>query len=324
MKNKEKILIIGACGQIGRELTIALRERYGLVSVTASDRIEPKDAMLYNYVQLNVLDKAGLLYLVRKENFTQIYLLAAILSARGEQAPLQSWELNMDGLLNVLDIAVKCNIKQVFWPSSIAVFGPNNPKEDCPQDTPLVPETVYGMSKVAGELWCKYYYQKHGLDIRSIRYPGLISHKAMPGGGTTDYAVDIFHHALQNKNYTCFLNEESKLPMMYMDDAIRATIDLMEAPIQNIETRTSYNLSAFSFTPREIAEEIKKHIPDFQITYNPDFRQEIADSWPASINDKEARREWGWRSKFTISSMVSEMIKNLKYKYYVEMATEEA
>lgn len=324
MKNKEKILVIGACGQIGRELTTALRERYGLISVTASDRLEAKEAQIYNYEQLNVLDKAGLLYLMRKENFTQIYLLAATLSAKGEQAPLQSWELNMDGLLNVLDIAVKCGVKQVFWPSSIAVFGPSNPKENCPQETPLVPETVYGVSKVAGELWCKYYHQKHGLDVRSIRYPGLISHKTMPGGGTTDYAVDIFHQALQNRSYTSFLNQDTKLPMMYMDDAIRAAIDLMETPAQKIKTRTSYNLSSFSFTPKEIANEIKKHIPDFQISYQPDFRQKIADSWPESINDTEARREWGWRSKFTLSSMVSEMIKNLKYKYYVEMAAQEA
>jgi len=320
MYKKGRILIIGACGQIGRALTQALREKYGYRSVIPTDILEPKKALdIQGYQQLDVLDKARILYLSRKEKFTQVYHLAATLSAKGEEFPLVSWDLNMQGLLNLLDVAVKCNFEKVFWPSSIAVFGPDAPKENCPQDAPLNPDTVYGISKMAGEQWCKYYHEKYGLDVRSIRYPGLISHSAMPGGGTTDYAVDIFHEAMENLSYTCFLNADERLPMMYLPDAIRATLELMESPAEKITIRTSYNLQGISFSPEELAGEIKRLLPQFEIHYQPDKRQAIATSWPNSIEDSQARRDWGWDCHYDIRRLVRDMMENL-YKKHKQLA----
>ncbi len=264
------------------------------------------------YVSLDVMNREMLHVQVIRQGFTQIYLLAAILSATGEKNPGLAWHLNMQGLLNVLDIAREEKLNKIYWPSSIAVFGPSSPKQNCPQQTIIEPITVYGISKYAGEFWCNYYYQKFGVDVRSLRYPGLISYKSAPGGGTTDYAIEIFHEALGDKHYDCFLEENTYLPMMYMPDAIRATIELMEAPRENIKTRTSYNLSAMSFSPREITEEIKKHIPDFTVDYNPDYRQGIANSWPQSIDDSKAREDWGWKHEYDLSSMTADMIQNLK------------
>jgi nucleoside-diphosphate-sugar epimerase len=249
---------------------------------------------------------------VIRQNITQIYLLAAILSATGEKNPNLAWHLNMQSLLNVLDIAREEKLHKVYWPSSIAVFGPTSPKENCPQQTIIEPTTVYGISKYAGEFWCNYYHQRYGVDVRSIRYPGLISFKSPPGGGTTDYAVEIFHEALEEKKYTCFLKEDTYLPMMYMPDAIRGTIELMEAPASKINVRHSYNLSGMSFSPKEISAEIKKHIPEFTIDYKPDYRQAIADSWPASIDDSVARNDWGWKHEFDLSKMTKDMLVNLQ------------
>jgi nucleoside-diphosphate-sugar epimerase len=249
---------------------------------------------------------------VIRQGITQIYLLAAILSATGEKNPNLAWHLNMQGLLNVLDIAREEKLSKVYWPSSIAVFGPTSPKNDCPQRTIIEPTTVYGISKYAGEFWCNYFFNKYGVDVRSLRYPGLISYKSAPGGGTTDYAIEIFHEAIENKHYDCFLEKDTFLPMMYMPDAIRATIELMEAPSEKIQTRTSYNISAMSFSPENIAAEIKKHIPEFTINYEPDYRQTIANSWPGSINDNVARNDWGWNPKFDLSAMTIDMLTNLK------------
>src|ERR1700749_735553 len=284
---KEKILVIGASGQIGVELTMALRKMYGNANVFASDLREENELLKGTgpYVSLDVMNKEMLHVQVIRQNITQIYLLAAILSATGEKNPHLAWHLNMQGLLNVLDIAREEKLHKVYWPSSIAVFGPTSPKEDCPQRTIIEPSTVYGISKYAGEFWCNYYFQRYGVDVRSIRYPGLISYKSAPGGGTTDYAVEIFHEALEEKKYDCFLREDTYLPMMYMPDAIRATIELMEAPVEKISIRTSYNRSGMSFSPKEIAAEIKKHIPGFKIEYKPDYRMAIAQSWPQSIDD---------------------------------------
>src|SRR3954463_15894164 len=285
--NKEKILVIGASGQIGVELTLALRKIYGNPNVVASDLREENELLKGTgpYVSLDVMNKEMLHVQVIRQNVTQIYLLAAILSATGEKNPNLAWNLNMQGLLNVLDIAREEKLTKVYWPSSIAVFGPTSPKKNCPQQTIIEPTTVYGISKYAGEFWCNYYCHRFGVDVRSLRYPGLISYKSAPGGGTTDYAVEIFLDAMEEKKYECFLQEDTYLPMMYMPDAIRSTIELMEAPAEKIKTRTSYNLSAISFSPKEIAESIKKQIPEFSISYNPDYRQSIADSWPGSIND---------------------------------------
>nr|5Z75_A Chain A, Artificial L-threonine 3-dehydrogenase [synthetic construct]5Z75_B Chain B, Artificial L-threonine 3-dehydrogenase [synthetic construct]5Z75_C Chain C, Artificial L-threonine 3-dehydrogenase [synthetic construct]5Z75_D Chain D, Artificial L-threonine 3-dehydrogenase [synthetic construct] len=305
-----KILVIGACGQIGTELTVALREIYGNENVVASDIREPNEES-GPFEKLDVMDKERLEEIVEKHKITQVYHLAAILSATGEKNPLFAWDLNMNSLLNVLELAREGKIDKIFWPSSIAVFGPTTPKENTPQHTVMDPSTVYGISKLAGERWCEYYHEKYGVDVRSIRYPGLISWKTPPGGGTTDYAVDIFHKALEDGKYTCFLSEDTALPMMYMDDAIRATIELMEAPAENIKIRSSYNLAGMSFTPEEIAEEIKKHIPDFEISYEPDFRQAIADSWPASIDDSVARKDWGWKPEYDLDKMTEDMLKNL-------------
>ncbi|MCF3111948.1 NAD-dependent epimerase/dehydratase family protein [Niabella sp. CC-SYL272] len=310
---KEKILVIGASGQIGVELTLALREIYGNNNVVASDLREENPLLKGSgpYVSLDVMNKEMLHVQVIRQNITQIYLLAAILSATGEKNPGLAWHLNMQGLLNVLDIAREEHISKVYWPSSIAVFGPTSPKQNCPQQTIIEPTTVYGISKYAGEFWCNYYNMKYGVDVRSIRYPGLISYKSAPGGGTTDYAVEIFHEALEEKKYTSFLTEDTYLPMMYMPDAIRATIELMEAPADRISIRTSYNVAGISFSPKEIGAEIKKHIPEFEMTYAPDYRQEIANSWPQSIDDTVARNDWGWKHEYSLATMTEDMLKNL-------------
>ena len=310
---KEKILVIGASGQIGVELTLALRKIYGNSNVVASDLREQNPLLEGTgpYVSLDVMNKEMLHVQVIRQNITQIYLLAAILSATGEKNPNLAWSLNMQSLLNVLDIAREEKLTKVYWPSSIAVFGPTSPKQNCPQQTIIEPTTVYGISKYAGEFWCNYFHNRYGVDVRSMRYPGLISYKSAPGGGTTDYAVEIFHEALEEKKYECFLSEDTYLPMMYMPDAIKATIELMEAPAEKISVHTSYNLSGMSFSPKEIAAEIKKHIPDFEITYKPDYRQAIANSWPQSIDDSVARKDWGWNEEFDLKRMVKDMLDNL-------------
>ena len=310
----EIILILGASGQIGNELTQKLRVLYGNNNVIASDiREGNKDMMLSGPFEIiDATDKDTILSTIKKYKVTQVYLLAAMLSATAEQHPKKAWDLNMNSLFAVLDLAKEKHIKQVYWPSSIAVFGPKTPKEDTPQNTVMQPSTVYGISKVAGEYWCNYYHEKFGVDVRCLRYPGVISWNSKPGGGTTDYAVDIFFKALEENSYQCFLSENTRLPMMYMDDAVNATIELMQTDAKNIKNRTGYNLAAMSFTPKEIALEIKKHIPDFKITYQPDFRQQIADTWPKSIDDSEARLDWNWQHKFDLSSMTKDIIDNLR------------
>lgn len=310
---KDKILIIGASGQIGTELTLALRELYGPHHVIASDLREER-ALLRGtgpYRPLDVLDKAALRAIIAAEHITQVYLLAAMLSATGEKHPLAAWHLNMQALLNVLEAAREAKLGKVFWPSSIAVFGPSSPRQDCPQQTITEPSTVYGISKSAGEGWCHYYHSKYGVDVRSLRYPGLISYQSPPSGGTTDYAVDIFYKALEEQRYTCFLKEDTVLPMMYMPDAIRATLELMEAPAEAIKVRTSYNLASLSFSPAAIASAIQKHIPGFTIGYAPDYRQSIADSWPQSIDDTAARRDWGWQPRYGLAETVADMLHRL-------------
>jgi nucleoside-diphosphate-sugar epimerase len=311
--HKEKILVIGASGQIGVELTMALRKMYGNNQVIASDLREQNPLLEGTgpYVSLDVMNKEMLHVQVIRQNITQIYLLAAILSATGEKNPNLAWNLNMQGLLNVLDIAREEKLSKVYWPSSIAVFGPTSPKVNCPQQTIIEPTTVYGISKYAGEFWCHYYFQRFGVDVRSLRYPGLISYKSEPGGGTTDYAVEIFHEALEENRYTSFLKEDTYLTMMYMPDAIRATIELMEAPAEKIRIRTSYNISAMSFSPAEIAAEIARHRPGFGISYQPDYRQSIADSWPQSIDDSVARADWGWKHEYDLARMTADMLENL-------------
>ena len=310
---KEKILVIGASGQIGVELTLALRKIYGGAQVVASDLREENELLKGTgpYVSIDVMNKEMLHVQILRQNITQVYLLAAMLSATGEKNPPLAWHLNMQSLLNVLDIAKEEKLTKVYWPSSIAVFGPTSPKIDCPQQTIIEPTTVYGISKYAGEFWCNYFFQRYGVDVRSMRYPGLISYKSSPGGGTTDYAIDIFLAARDKKNYSCFLEEHTRLPMMYMPDAIRATIELMEAPAEKIKVRTSYNLAAMSFSPVEIAEEIQKHIPDFTVSYKPDSRQDIANSWPQSIDDSSARMDWGWKHEYDLPKMTHDMLVNL-------------
>lgn len=305
--------MIGACGQIGVELTLALRKIYGGANVVASDLREENELLKGTgpYVSMDVMNKEMLHVQVIRQNITQIYLLAAILSATGEKNPPLAWNLNMTGLLNVLDIAREEKIHKVYWPSSIAVFGPTSPKVNCPQQTIIEPTTVYGISKFAGEFWCNYFNQRYGLDVRSLRYPGLISYKSAPGGGTTDYAVEIFHEALEEKHYTCFLKQDTYLPMMYMPDAIRATIELMEAPADRISVRTSYNISGMSFSPKEIGACITKHVPGFTMDYKPDYRQAIADSWPQSIDDSVASRDWNWKPEFDLEKMTADMFRNL-------------
>jgi nucleoside-diphosphate-sugar epimerase len=311
---KEKILVIGASGQIGVELTLALRKIYGNNNVIASDLREQNPLLEGTgpYVSLDVMNKEMLHVQVIRQNITQIYLLAAILSATGEKNPGLAWHLNMQGLLNVLEIGREEKLHKIYWPSSIAVFGPTSPRQNCPQQTIIEPVTVYGISKYAGEFWCNYYHMKYGVDVRSLRYPGLISYKSAPGGGTTDYAVEMFHEALEEKKYESFLKEDTYLPMMYMPDAIRATIELMESPVDKITVRTSYNISSMSFSPKEISAEIKKHIHDFSIQYKPDYRQSIADSWPQSIDDSVARNDWGWKEEFDLASMTKDMLENLE------------
>jgi nucleoside-diphosphate-sugar epimerase len=312
VSSKEKILIIGAGGQIGVELTQNLSAIYGAEQVIPSDL---KDSGLFqenHFEVLDALNKDALFELVKKQGITQVYHLAALLSATGEQNPMFAWKLNMESLFHVLDLAKEKHIRQIYWPSSIAVFGPTTPRQNTPQYTVMEPSTIYGISKQAGERWCEWYFKKFGVDVRSIRYPGLIGWKSAPGGGTTDYAVHIFHEALKKGTYTSFLSENTALPMMHMEDAIRATIELMQSPAENIKIRGAYNLGGISFTPKQIAEEIKKHIPDFTISYAPDFRQAIADSWPQSISDTEAREHWGWKEKYDLKGLVENMLENLK------------
>ncbi|MGZ9677119.1 L-threonine 3-dehydrogenase [Flavobacterium sp. GNP001] len=309
-----KILIIGACGQIGTELTQKLRSIYGTENVIASD-IRKLNVDVVNsgpFEVVNALDFNQIEHLVEVHQITDVYLMAALLSATAEKNPAFAWDLNMNSLFHVLNLAKAGKIKKIFWPSSIAVFGPTTPKENTPQYTVMEPSTVYGISKQAGERWCEYYHNVFGVDVRSIRYPGLISWSSPPGGGTTDYAVDIYHKALADQKYECFLSSETKMPMMYMDDAIAATIKIMQAPVEEIKIRSSYNLAAMSFTPTEIAAEIQKHIPEFTITYEPDFRQKIADSWPASIDDSSAREDWNWNHEFDLASMTVDMLEHLK------------
>ena len=309
----EKILVVGACGQIGVELTLQLRKMYGEGAVIASD-LREEHALLKGsgpYISLDIMNKETLHVLVLRYNITQVYLLAAILSATGEKNPMLAWHINMQSLLNVLDVAKEENLHKIYWPSSIAVFGPSTPKIETPQHTIVEPSTIYGISKFAGELWCEYYYNRYHVDVRSLRYPGLISYKSQPGGGTTDYAIEIFHDAINKKTYNSFLKEDTYLPMMYMPDAIRATIDLMHADADKLTVRSSYNLNGISFSPKEIAAEIKKHLPDFSISYEPDSRQQIADSWPKSIDDTPAQNDWGWKPEFDLSSMTEDMLKNI-------------
>ncbi|EKT4545307.1 L-threonine 3-dehydrogenase [Flavobacterium psychrophilum] len=313
-----KILIIGACGQIGTELTNKLRTIYGKENVITSD-IRKLNTDIVNegmFEVVNALDYNQIEHLLEKHQITDVYLMAALLSATAEKNPAFAWDLNMNSLFHVLNLAKAGKIKKIFWPSSIAVFGPTTPRENTPQYTIMEPSTVYGISKQTGERWCEYYYKQYGVDVRSIRYPGLISWSTPPGGGTTDYAVDIYHKAITDGKFTSFLSENTGLPMMYMDDAIKATVGIMQADADKIKIRSSYNLSAMSFTPAEIAEEIKKHFPDFTIDYEPDFRQKIADSWPASIDDNEARKDWGWKNDFDMKNMTVEMISKLKQNVY--------
>jgi nucleoside-diphosphate-sugar epimerase len=312
---KTKILILGAGGQVGTELTLTLRENLGTDAVVATD-IKPAEGIFTDgpYEMLDVMDEKRILEVVQKHKPTQIYHLAALLSATAEKNPMFGWDLNMKSLLSVLNISRDNNIKKAYWPSSIAVFGPTTPRENTPQDTIMDPNTVYGISKLAGERWCEYYFQKYGLDVRSLRYPGLISYKTEPGGGTTDYAVHIFYEALRSGKYTSFLSENTPLPMLYMPDAIKATLELMDAPAEQIKVRSSYNLGGISFTPAELAEEIKKHLPDFSINYEPDFRQKIADSWPGSIDDSRAKQDWNWKADYDMAAMVRDMLENIGKK----------
>jgi len=318
-----KILIIGAGGQIGSELTAALRANYGVENVITSD-INDNNKEMVNSGPFEVIDARkydAIRASVEKHNIDTVYLMAALLSATGEKYPLKAWNLNTESLFHVLNLAKEGIIKQIFWPSSIAVFGLSTPKINTPQRTICEPTTVYGITKQVGERWCKYYHSNYGVDVRSIRFPGIISHKTMPGGGTTDYAVEIYHKALTEGKFTCFLEEDTLLPMMFMDDAIKGTLQLMEAPADSLTVRSSYNLSALSFTPKEIFESIKKHIPDFEISYEPDFRQKIADSWPCSIDDTVARADWGWQHSFDLDTTTNEMLKHLKLKYGVKVET---
>ena len=308
-----KILIIGACGQIGTELTQKLRTLYGTENVIASDIRKLNNDVVNEgiFEVINALDYNQIEHLIETYEITDVYLMAALLSATAEKNPAFAWDLNMNSLFHVLNLAKAKKIQKIFWPSSIAVFGPTTPRDNTPQYTVMEPSTVYGISKQAGERWCEYYYKQYGVDVRSIRYPGLISWTTSPGGGTTDYAVDIYYKALANKKFSCFLSENTALPMMYMDDALRATVEIMQAPKEQIKIRSSYNLSGISFTPKEIAASIQKHIPEFTIDYSPDFRQAIADSWPASIDDTPARTDWGWKHEFDLEQMTEVMLENL-------------
>ncbi len=311
-----KTLIIGACGQIGTELTLKLREQLGNDNVIASDIREGSEDLMQSgpFETLDATNYKAIEDIVMHYEIDEIYLMAAMLSATAEKFPMRGWNLNMDSLFNVLNLAKDKKVNKVFWPSSIAVFGPSTPKNDTPQTTVMEPTTVYGISKQAGERWCEYYHKRYGVDVRSIRYPGLISYKTLPGGGTTDYAIEIFHEALKDKKYTSFLDENTALPMMFMDDAIKATISLMEAPADKLSIRSSYNLGGISFTPKRLAESIQKEIPDFSIDYAPDFRQPIADSWPSSINDEQAQKDWNWKYEYDLEKMTKAMLNGLKEK----------
>ena len=314
MHANSKILVIGANGQVGSELTEMLVKRYGASAVVASDiGIEPKSSVV-DYERLDVLNKEELFSCIERHHITQIYLLAAALSANGEKNPAWAWHLNMDGLLHVLEAARQFELEKVFWPSSIAAFGPHTPSDPACQYTVMDPQTVYGITKMAGERWCEWYNKHYGVDVRSLRYPGLISYKTLPGGGTTDYAVDIFRSARNHGFYQCFLEADQALPMMYMPDALRATIELMEAPAQNIKERGSYNLSGMSFTPSEIAQEIRRHIPYFTMSCVPDFRQAIAAGWPHAIDDSKARQDWGWQPEYDLAAMVKDMLLNTPFQ----------
>jgi len=311
---KKRILIIGASGQIGTELTAFLRKKFGQHKVVASD-IKQGDVSLTAAGPFEILDATdydAVEDIVIRHEITEVYLMAAMLSATAEKFPMKAWNLNMSSLFNVLNLARDKKIEKIFWPSSIAVFGPTTVKTDTPQRTVMEPSTVYGISKQTGERWCEYYANKYDVDVRSIRYPGLVSYKTLPGGGTTDYAIDIYHKALKHKKYTCFLNAQTTLPMMFMDDAIKATFGIMETAKENIKIKSSYNLAAMSFNPEQIAASVRKHIPDFEIEYNPDFRQKIADSWPQSIDDSEAKKDWGWDYSISLDAMSDIMIRNLK------------
>ncbi len=314
MSSKEVILVIGAAGQIGTDLVIELRKRYGDSQVVASDIRDASEEIMEGgpFVHLDIMDELKLNQIVKEFGVTQVYLLAAILSATAERNIELGWRLNMRSLSHVLDLGRFKKVKKIYWPSSIAVFGPTTPSIDTPQLTITEPNTVYGISKLAGERWCEYYHNKFGVDVRSIRYPGLVGWSAPPGGGTTDYAVSIFHEAIKYSSYECFLSENTSLPMMYMPDAIKATLDIMEAPAEQVKIRSSYNVGSISFNPKELTKEIIRHVPDFTISYKTDYRQEIADSWPASIDDSAARADWNWQHEFGLSEMVDEMIVNLK------------
>ncbi len=311
----ESILVTGANGQIGTVLCNELSKLFGTDNVLATDIRERSEREDYPFEILDITDKQRLGELVDQYRITQIYHLAAILSAKGEKNPLFTWNINTNGLFNVLEVAKEKRLRKVFFPSSIAVFGDKTPRLMTPQDTILNPSTVYGMSKLSGELWCNYYHENFDLDIRSLRYPGIIGHQSLAGGGTTDYAVDIFHYAVQGKAYECFLEPDTRLPMIYMPDAIRATLELMEAPIEQIKLRSSYNLSGMDFTPAELSAEIKRLIPDFEVSYQPDFRQAIADTWSDSIDDSDARQDWNWKVHYDLSKMTADMIAHLRKRY---------
>ena len=307
-----KVLVTGACGQLGTELVAALQETHGERNVFASDLKNTVDYPERQFEVLDVMDKNRMFFVIQKYNITQIYHLAAILSAKGERNPHFAWDINIGGLINVLEAARIYGLDKIYWPSSIAVFGPSTPKVETPQYTITEPVTVYGISKLAGERWCEYYYEQYGVDVRSLRYPGLIGYKSLPGGGTTDYAVEIFYKALKNKPFECYIAEETPLPMMYMDDAVRGTIEIMQADKEQITVRSSYNLSAISFTPKQLEDEIRKTLPDLEVNYKPDFRQDIASSWPGSIDDSQARTDWNWKHEFDLGKMVETIMENLK------------
>jgi nucleoside-diphosphate-sugar epimerase len=311
-----KTLVIGAAGQLGIELVLALQAQYGVESVEVSDIRVPDDegVMRSRFLHLDATDEGAVGKILEEGQYHSVYHLAAMLSATGEKKPIAAWDLNMQSLLNVLEAAKEGWVKQVFWPSSIAVFGPETPKKRVPQEALLDPTTVYGISKQAGEYWCRYYHEKYGVDVRSVRYPGLIGHRSAPGGGTTDYAVEIYHEAIAGNTYNCFLKADQALPMMFMDDAVRGTLELMAAPVECIRVRTSYNIGAMSFTPSEVANSIQQHLPDFQVSYNPDVRQAIAASWPESIDDSAARSDWGWQPNILLPDMTSIMLDAIEKK----------
>ena len=315
--SKEKVLIIGSCGQVGTELSESLRKIYGNSEVISSDLKKPDNDFWEEspFEILDVLDKNNISKIFSRYKPTHVYHLAALLSATAEKYPKLGWQLNMDGLFNIFDAALEYNVKRLFWPSSIAVFGPSTPRINTPQQCVIEPNTIYGITKFTGERYCEYYNKRYGLDVRSLRYPGLIGYKSAPGGGTTDYAVEIFHEAIKNKKYSCFLKSKTNLPMLYMPDAVKATLEITHADSEKIKIRSSYNLAGFSFSPALLSEKIKNHIPDFEISYNPDHRQTIAESWPESIDDTFARQEWGWQNDYSLDDMVNDMIENLSLKY---------